>query len=1087
MSISNFNFLNEKWPILSQLGELAERNVYVDPNTTLFKLRLFGEKIVSFVYAFEGLKEPFDSTQESKINFLKSDDLIDTDLSNMLHSLRKNGNIAVHEGKGTESKALILLSIAYKIGVWFMQIYVDWSFKAKPYSLPAKENLTDIEVQKNLKRLTEDYETKVKLLEEELNKIREEKHTEDEVQRRKKHARDTIKKIELNEDETRVIIDDKLKQCGWEADTANLRWSKGTRPEKGRNLAIAEWNIDPENPKSKRADYALFIGEKLYGIIEAKRFSKDVIADLEKSKMYSKEIRLPDSEAIGTSWDKYKVPFLFATNGRPYLKQLESKSGIWFLDARNKLNHPRVLQDWYTPQGLLDLMEQDSDKANRELEQEPFDYIMDPSGLGLRDYQVVAIKSVEEAIVSGNRTVLLAMATGTGKTRTTIGLVYRLVKTKRFKRILFLVDRNALGEQARDAFYETPIKDFSDFDEIYDMKELKDKIPDKETKLHISTVQGVAKRILFGGDNENRPAVDWYDCIIVDEAHRGYLLDREMSEDELLFRDQSDYMSKYRMVLEFFDAVKIGLTATPAQQTVEIFGKPVFTYSYREAVVDGWLVDHEPPHILKTHLGEEGIKFKKGEVLPLYNPETGEITNSEELPDEVLFEIDKFNTVVLSENFNRTVLNEIAQNIDLDGNEKTVIFACTDDHADDVVRFLKDEYEKIGVTVDDDAIVKITCSIDKPSQMIRKFKNEKYPSLVVTVDLLTTGIDVPEICNLVFMRRVRSRILYEQMLGRATRKADHIGKTHFNIFDAVGLYENMQKVSNMKPVVAKPEITFEELIDEMQKVDSEAKRKTYVEQIIAKLNRKLKRFSREETEKFIVMTGGKTPQDFINYLKNTPPSKLIEEFNSKPLLVGFLDENIYRAKMQVISHHEDILKEHSMGYGVADKPEDYLEEFGRYIKENINKIPALQIVAQRPKDLTRKDLKILKIQLDEFGFTERALNTAYHQVTNEKIVEDIIGFIRQKALGDALIGHEERIKIAMNKIRNMKAWNVPQKKWLDRIEKQLLLETIVDRESFDEEPFKQNGGYDRINKIFEGRLDEVLDKINEKLYEGRAS
>jgi type I restriction enzyme R subunit len=178
----------------------------------------------------------------------------------------------------------------------------------------------------------------------------------------------------------------------------------------------------------------------------------------------------------------------------------------------------------------------------------------------------------------------------------------------------------------------------SNFDFLREKWPILSQLGELAESLHISTVQGMVKRILYSGDKEDKPAVDWYDCIIVDEAHRGYLLDREMSEDEQLFRDQTDYISKYRSVLEFFDAVKIGLTATPAQQTVEIFGKPVYTYSYREAVIDGWLVDHEPPHKLITYLSEEGIKFKKDEVVPVYNPETGEITNSEELPDEVLFE-----------------------------------------------------------------------------------------------------------------------------------------------------------------------------------------------------------------------------------------------------------------------------------------------------------------------------------------------------------------------------------------------------------------------------------------------------------------
>lgn len=158
-------------------------------------------------------------------------------------------------------------------------------------------------------------------------------------------------------------------------------------------------------------------------------------------------------------------------------------------------------------------------------------------------------------------------------------------------------------------------------DSIYNIKGLDDKEIDRETKIHIATVQSLVKRILYA-EGETMPSVTDYDLIIVDEAHRGYILDKEMSETEMLYRNQDDYISKYRAVIEYFDAVKVALTATPALHTTEIFGKPVFNYSYREAVIDGYLVDHDAPHSIKTKLRIEGINYQKGEQLAIYDPTT---------------------------------------------------------------------------------------------------------------------------------------------------------------------------------------------------------------------------------------------------------------------------------------------------------------------------------------------------------------------------------------------------------------------------------------------------------------------------------
>ncbi|MCB1048926.1 MAG: DEAD/DEAH box helicase family protein, partial [Calditrichaeota bacterium] len=180
-----------------------------------------------------------------------------------------------------------------------------------------------------------------------------------------------------------------------------------------------------------------------------------------------------------------------------------------------------------------------------------------------------------------------------------------------FRRILFLVDRSALGVQTTNAFKSARLENLLTFGDIFGIKELTDIVPDSDTKLHIATVQGMVKRLLYSDDAV--PPVDSYDCIVVDECHRGYVLDRELSDTELTFRNEADYISKYRRVLEHFDATKIGLTATPAVHTVEIFGEPAFKYTYREAVIDNWLIDHEPPTRIVTALAEDGIHFQAGE------------------------------------------------------------------------------------------------------------------------------------------------------------------------------------------------------------------------------------------------------------------------------------------------------------------------------------------------------------------------------------------------------------------------------------------------------------------------------------------
>ena len=245
----------------------------------------------------------------------------------------------------------------------------------------------------------------------------------------------------------------------------------------------------------------------------------------------------------------------------------------------------------------MELLERNDVAGNFALRNLPYDFLRDKDGLNLYPFQVRAIQAAERAVMNGQRNILLAMATGTGKTRTALGLIYRFLKSGRFRRVLFLVDRNPLGEQAYDAFREVKLENLKTLTEIYTVRGVKDKptetarefIDDNTVRLQIATVQSMVKRILYPEDGAPVPGVTDYDLVIADEAHRGYILDREMGETETLYRDQRDFQSKYRAVISYFDAVRIGLTATPALHTVEIFGPPVFRYTYTEAVVDGYL------------------------------------------------------------------------------------------------------------------------------------------------------------------------------------------------------------------------------------------------------------------------------------------------------------------------------------------------------------------------------------------------------------------------------------------------------------------------------------------------------------------
>jgi type I restriction enzyme R subunit len=517
---------------------------------------------------------------------------------------------------------------------------------------------------------------------------------------------------------------------------------------------------------------------------------------------------------------------------------------------------------------------------------------------------------------------------------------------------------------------------------------------------------------------------------------------------------------------------------------------PIYQYSYRQAVIDGNLIDHEPPYQLVTALAEDGMHWKQGETMKLLHTKTSKVELFS-TPDNVDIDVDEFNRRVITESFNQVICKALAEQIDPSLPGKTLIYCVTDNHADMVVSLLKDAFRERYGSVEDDAVLKVTGAADKPLQLIRKYKNERLPSVAVTVDLLTTGIDVPEIVNLVFIRRVKSRILYEQMLGRATRLCEDLygsgqPKERFIIYDAVNLYAALEPHTSMKPVVNQPNISIEQLVTELATVPNADALEEIKDQLLTKLQSKKRTLKSERLELFTQLAGTE-PAAVIRTLKSLPPQQIAEWFQKRPAIITLLDTPaVNDDPTLIISEAPDSVRRIERGYGTAKKPSDYLESFREFITTNIDTIPALFVVTQRPRDLTRKQLRELMLALDNAGFNESALRTAWRETTNQDIAATIIGHIRHAANGLPLMPYKERVAKALHKILSSRPWSPPQRKWLERIGKQLEIETIVDREALDRGEFQSQGGFNRLNKIFDGHLDELLHEITDAIWQAAA-
>ena len=301
---SNFDFLNRYWPALAQIGATAETYVYSDPNACIYKLGMFAERLVQEILVFEHIAEPaVDNTHANRIRILKRAGLLPHEIDNTLYVLRKTRNSAVHIGTDSVDEAKTLLSLTYNLAVWFMETYGDWGYIAPEFVMPSETTREDLE------SVIAEQERKIEELTKQLAVVKTAASGKTQKERARR-SESVSAMMNWNEAQTRCLIDEQLRLSGWEADTQNLRYSKGTRPVKGRNIAISEWPTNSAFYKNGYADYAFFVGEKLVALMDAKKMSEDVASTIDvQVKDYAAHIKPEDIPHTVGNWNGYQVPF----------------------------------------------------------------------------------------------------------------------------------------------------------------------------------------------------------------------------------------------------------------------------------------------------------------------------------------------------------------------------------------------------------------------------------------------------------------------------------------------------------------------------------------------------------------------------------------------------------------------------------------------------------------------------------------------------------------------------------------------------------------------------------------------------------
>jgi len=890
----------------------------------------------------------------------------------------------------------------------------------------------------------------------------------------------------------RTRIDTRLRARGWTI----LPYQPGLQIGNLTKHAVTEYET-----ASGPADYVFIVDGQLLGVVEAKKVSLGPQNVLTQAERYARGL-------AGTpfNFDGLKAPFLWSTNGEV----------IWFHDVRSPLNASRQVSDFPTPNALRDALSRQLDVACGQLADTPNDHPR------LRPYQREANTAIEAAIRTRKRRMLVAMATGTGKTFVMVNQTYRLMKADVARRVLFLVDRRALAAQAVRAFAAFEPEPGLRFPSIYEVYSQRFRREDwgedepfdpsvlpceylldpqpKHAFVYVCTIQRMAMNLFgrdaaihagdepFDDDAEERLdiPIHAFDTVIADECHRGYT---------------AAELSVWRNTLEHFDAINIGLTATPAAHTTAYFKNVVYRYEYDRAVREGYLVDYDAVRI-KSGVRIDGVFLKEGEHVGLIDPTKG-TEQLDILEDERQFDATQIERDITVPDSNRKILEEIKRYA-LEHEQqhgrfpKTLIFATNDlphvSHADQLVAACREVFGR-----GDSFVQKITGSptVDRPLQRIREFRNRPNPGIVVSVDMLTTGVDIPDLEFIVFLRPVKSRILFEQMLGRGTRRGEkYPDKSHFVVFDCFDgtLLEYFRSASAFD--IDPPQRTAKTIAELIEDIWQNRDRDYSTRCLVKRLHRINKEMSGDARQLFAAYIPdgdlGKFGAGLFRALATnfSETMKLLRDPAFQDLLVNYPRPErrfliAYEAADEVSS--EWLIRD---GTGKEHKPADYLAAFAVFVRENPAQISAIEILLNRPQDWGTAAIDELrqKLAASREHFTVEALQRA-HALHYHKALVEVISMVKHAAREEEpLLTAAERVDRALRKLAPqpavgdtwLKQFTDDQRRWLTRIRAHMIENLSIDREDFDDVPiFAREGGWNVADRVFGGRLDGLLHRINE--------
>lgn len=909
-------------------------------------------------------------------------------------------------------------------------------------------------------------------------------------------------------------IDKQLNACGWviqDKKHINLSSSLG--------IAITEYQTEV-GP----ADYVLFVDGKPVGVIEAKKEEEAV--------------HLTVHEEQSRDYAESKLKYL---NNDPLPFVYESTGEVTrFTDYRDPKPRSRSIFSFHRPEALKELIKQPDTLRHR------FFNIPVLQTQGLRNCQIIALNKLEESFRKNLPRALIQMATGSGKTYTAITFIYRLLKFAKAKRILFLVDTKNLGEQAEQEFMAyLPNDDNRKFTELYGVQRLKSSFIPTDNHVYISTIQRLYS-ILKGTELEEKAEeenpnewkqpkevppveynsklpIEFFDFVVIDECHRSIY-------------------NLWKQVLEYFDSFLIGLTATPENRTFGFFNQNIVSeYTHEEAITDGVNVGFDT-FLIETDITSKGSKIWKGEFVD-HREKLTRKKRWEQLDEDFKYEANQLDKDVVNPNQIRTVIKAFKDHLpemfpdrynekgELEV-PKTLIFAKTDSHADDIIQIVREEFGE-----GNSFCKKITYNADDPKSTLAQFRNDYYPRIAVTVDMIATGTDVKPLECLLFMRDVKSRNYFEQMKGRGTRTillddlrkvspSAKFTKDHFVIVDAVGVTKSLK--TDSRPLEKKPGIPLKDLLNAVTIGAQD-------EELFTSLANRLLRLEKQITEKekaaFTEKASGKTITQVVKNLLNaynpdilesikaeissempeSSPEEVEDQFTKRhtelikeatQVFNGELNtyiENVRKIHEQIIDDiNPDKIKNADWDKNNKSKAEELVISFSDWIEKHKDEITALQIFYSQPYRRRELSYKMIK-ELVEVIINDKPIlapSSVWHayeqlekvsgQPKNELIA--LVSLIRRTVgIDHSLTSYDKTVD------RNFQQWilkknagkhnlfNEEQMNWLRMIKEHVASSIHIDIDDLDYTPFDAHGGRGKMWQLFGNQMEEIITELNEVL------